>query len=108
MFNFLGNDISTSDFDYIVAEKFNLLSEEWRLVNEIHSFNDKTIVIVGFSRSRKPTKHWQIGHNKPKRPVFHCIFDEKFKQSGLSVMQYFKENVIKAENYKTAIENFLR
>ena len=62
------------------------------------------VIVVGFSRKRNSNQWHLIGHNKPKRPVFYCIFDEKYDNyeggSCFDFIDFFAENVKKAENYK--------
>lgn len=103
--NYTDYDMFKDSFDYIAAKKFNILSEEWRLVREILELkNGYYVIVVGFSRKRNSNQRHLIGHNKPKRPVFYCIFDEKYdnykEESAVDFLDFFEENVQKAENYK--------
>lgn len=91
--------------DFITAKKFNILSEEWRLVREMFTLKSGYwVIVVGFSRKRNGNQFHLIGHNKPKRPVFYCVFDERYdnykKEGCVDFLDFFEENVQKAENYK--------
>lgn len=95
--------------DYITAKKFNILSQERRLVREIlETKSGHYAVVVGFSRKTKGNQWHLIGYNKPKRPVFYCIFDEKYDnykdESCVDFLDFFEENVQKAENYKELLK----
>lgn len=107
--NYTDYDMFKDSFDYITAKKFNILSDEWRLTREILELKSSYwVVVVGFSRKRNSNQFHLIGHNKPKRPVFYCIFDERYdnyKEEGcVDFLDFFEENVQKAENYKELLK----
>lgn len=103
--NYTDYDMFKDMLDSVTAKKFNILSEEWRLTREMFTLKSGYwVIIVGFFRKWKVNQRFIIGHNKPKRPVFYCIFDEKYDnyESGscFDFIDFFAENVKKAENYK--------
>lgn len=107
--NYTDFDMMKDMLDSVTAKKINILSEEWRLAREMHTLkNGYWVIVIGFSRKTKGNQLHLIGHNKPKSPVFYCIFDENYdnytNKSGFDFIDFFAENVKQMKNYKELIE----